>query len=647
MAANPSVPDLGRSFCDLVMKGGVTSGVVYPAAIAGLAKRYRLRNIGGASAGAIAAAAAAAAEHGRQRAGTDAGFRRLEVLADELGNPPAQDPGGPSLLFHLFAPTPLSRPLFKVLADMLNQKSMVRRVARGLAALVGAFPATLVLGLAALAVIAVPLTVAVAAGAPAALARWGHPILGITLLALAGLLALVAVAAAIAGVVLAVDVIRALRHLALVMSRQDFGLCTGRIGSGGGPPALTDWLHGLLQELSGKHGATPLTFGDLRRIRFAETPGQDGIVLRLMTTCLSLGRPYTLPIQERLYFDPVELGKYFPEEIVRWMKEQSWRPRDSEDDDTDALLAKRTVDGEVRSLFPIPEPDDFPVLVATRMSLSFPILLSAIPLYRYTVRREDGDWVPSLQRLVFTDGGVCSNLPIHLFDSPLPDWPTFALNLRGDLRPNSPDEDRVVPPRRGRSYQGERYDISSDATVGAIGSFLVAIANTMQNWRDMLQREAPGARERVFTVRHTAEEGGLNLNMPKQAIDAMARSGARAASAIAETFLKPPGTKPVDDDWEYHRWVRLRLLLPVLREFLGELAPGALGPVTPPSIEEFLTDSPPPMGRSYELNQASRDTAWTFLEEVSTSSVDLEASRPDFERTAPRPPGELRVMPRF
>jgi Patatin-like phospholipase len=48
--------------CDVVMKGGITSGVVYPKAISELARVYSFKNIGGASAGAIAAAAAAAAE---------------------------------------------------------------------------------------------------------------------------------------------------------------------------------------------------------------------------------------------------------------------------------------------------------------------------------------------------------------------------------------------------------------------------------------------------------------------------------------------------------------------------------------------------------------------------------------------------------
>jgi hypothetical protein len=39
--------------CDLVMKGGITSGVVYPRLISALSGVYRFKNIGGTSAGAI------------------------------------------------------------------------------------------------------------------------------------------------------------------------------------------------------------------------------------------------------------------------------------------------------------------------------------------------------------------------------------------------------------------------------------------------------------------------------------------------------------------------------------------------------------------------------------------------------------------
>jgi hypothetical protein len=42
--------------CDLVMKGGITSGVVYPSLVMRLAEKYRFASIGGTSAGAIAAA---------------------------------------------------------------------------------------------------------------------------------------------------------------------------------------------------------------------------------------------------------------------------------------------------------------------------------------------------------------------------------------------------------------------------------------------------------------------------------------------------------------------------------------------------------------------------------------------------------------
>jgi predicted acylesterase/phospholipase RssA len=71
-------------YCDMVMKGGITSGVVYPTAVCELAKQYQFKNIGGASAGAIAAAAAAAAEYGRQN-GIKNSFEELGKLPNEFG----------------------------------------------------------------------------------------------------------------------------------------------------------------------------------------------------------------------------------------------------------------------------------------------------------------------------------------------------------------------------------------------------------------------------------------------------------------------------------------------------------------------------------------------------------------------------------
>ena len=66
--------------CDVVMKGGITSGVIYPRALVELARHYRFRGMGGSSAGAIGAALGAAAEFGRSRGG----FARLYELPDQL-----------------------------------------------------------------------------------------------------------------------------------------------------------------------------------------------------------------------------------------------------------------------------------------------------------------------------------------------------------------------------------------------------------------------------------------------------------------------------------------------------------------------------------------------------------------------------------
>src|SRR5262249_7623741 len=69
--------------CDLVMKGGITSGVVYPAAVLELQNRYRFRCIGGTSVGAMAAAATAAAEYGREHGG----FNKLRDVSERLSEP--------------------------------------------------------------------------------------------------------------------------------------------------------------------------------------------------------------------------------------------------------------------------------------------------------------------------------------------------------------------------------------------------------------------------------------------------------------------------------------------------------------------------------------------------------------------------------
>ena len=89
------------------------------------------------------------------------------------------------------------------------------------------------------------------------------------------------------------------------------------------------------------------------------------------------------------------------------------------------------------------EPDDLSVAEAVRMSMSIPFFFSPV---RW--KHPDGK-----QQLTLVDGGMLSNFPVWLFDTPeLPDWPTFGLRL---VSPEARDGGGLslpvpLPPNTGR-----------------------------------------------------------------------------------------------------------------------------------------------------------------------------------------------------
>jgi Patatin-like phospholipase len=119
--------------CDLIMQGGITSGVVYPGAVLKLAPRFKFRSIGGTSAGAIAAAATAAAEFGRQQGG----FDRLAELPNELGQ----------RLLSLFQPARPFRGFFGIFLACLGNRSVLLKIPNVLWRVLAYFPLTLLVGL--------------------------------------------------------------------------------------------------------------------------------------------------------------------------------------------------------------------------------------------------------------------------------------------------------------------------------------------------------------------------------------------------------------------------------------------------------------------------------------------------------------------
>ena len=613
--------DRTRAECDVVMKGGITSGIVYPAAISALAEHYRLRSIGGTSAGAIAAAGAAAAEYGR----SSGSFARLAALPAELGE---TDAAGTTRLFRLFQPQPSTRALFDLLAAglMPDARHWLRASCRWFVAAIANFPfAAFVAFVLAAAIVGV----AVVRGADA---------VAIALAAALGIVSFVTT--------LAIWIaLAALRRI----PANAYGLCNGM----GSADALTPWLYSKIQSLAGRAPEQPLTFGDLWR-GSADAPPADPqalrktwlrrIDLRLMTTALSHGRPYSFPLEiNEFHFDADEWRALFPAVVV---------------DHLIATAGAPIAEGPLAGKYRLAAMADLPIIVPVRMSLAFPVLLSAVPLHR--VRHDPdpehaGEWLHVAERVWFSDGGICSNFPIHFFDATLPSRPTFGIDLTDDrfVRDHARDpEDYVwMPAHNGSGSTTKVVDVERDGQPSARG-FLGAILDTMQNWSDSTQLGAPGFRDRVIHVRLSADEGGLNLRMRPELIRRVAARGAEAARVLLAHYAHRDPPPHTVTGWRNHRWVRYRVALRLIEQSLEGLRAAEDATAATPAGILAMHAHPP----SYRFRTAAqRDAARAaYLELLALADryagVRETLGYPIFEHDAadgPHPRSELRIRPRL
>jgi predicted acylesterase/phospholipase RssA len=536
-------------YCDLVMKGGITSGVVYPLAILELARSYRFKNIGGTSAGAIAGVVTAAAEY-RRRHGSSAGFDALRALPEQLGAPV----GDRSRLLSLFQPDASTQRLFRALLAALNKPTTGQRWLGVLIGLVSAYA-----------------SVAMAGAAAGALLAWllvprFHARTLIVMLLLAAIGALAAV------------VLSVYRDITHGLVPNGYGLCHGGPGAPGAPPALAPWLHELIQITAGRdpHDDPPLTFEDLWNAPGFPPPWLQGVVrspvrsinLQVFTTNLTHGRPYHLPMDDassRLFFKARELEKYFPAEVVQHMVKNSQPYRAVSPTDPDPSK----VDAELREL----PGGQLPIVVAARLSLSFPVLISALPLWAIDHDRARARGERAIRRCWFSDGGICSNFPIHLFDGFVPMWPTFGISLGSKRGAHTTTTWLPRLHEEGRDDQWNGFDDKPDA-IGRLGGFVASIVSAAQNWNDATGTRMPGVRDRVVQIRLTDDQGGLNLNMPEPLIKELAGYGRDAGVALTDKFL---GVDAADMQagtargWREHRWVRFNVLLVALRERIRAL----------------------------------------------------------------------------
>jgi predicted acylesterase/phospholipase RssA len=642
--------------CNLVMRGGVTSGLVYPPAIAKIAELYDFRCVGGTSAGAIAAAGAAAAALGAKK-GHDLFQTRLKRLPEEL----SEVRYGKTVLERLFQPQPETRRLFRLL--LLVLPFMQEEGRPQIALILGGAIALCVVywqeALMAAAIIFIPLFLLAITSATSGASLW-------LLIILIFFTALVFAVASASG--------RAAIDLTRHLPKNNYGICMGSSNNttdSAGVLPLTDWLNELFQDLACKAPESPVTFGDLWDNGKREN-AERAIDLVLMTANITQGVSHRFPFIEpnrgQLFFNEKEFEELFPKSVVNWMVNHAQKTRNEE------YVAVPN------GFYGLPKPADLPILLGARMSLSFPFLISAVPLYTPNSRRRETTDVSDpnfykapLERCWFSDGGLISNFPMHLFDTPLALRPSFGINLvppsveMGEhkldsevielddepVEKDADDEWRAIymPSRNSSPLPAARFNRFS-----SVGKFFGALFDTARNWADTELIDLPGYRDRIVNIVLNKTEGGLNLSMGPEVMKQIGQRGRNAGELLVERFKPNPGPDPQTGNpivltWDNHRWVRFRAFMAAFEHAVRRLTStwtDVEGQKPYKSYEELLKQKP----SNYPLTAAQQgfvsDTMSTLVQLVVSWPEDHTFDRRDPKNThgrSPRPKPVLRAVP--
>jgi predicted acylesterase/phospholipase RssA len=703
-------------FCDLIMKGGITSGIIYPKLIGKLAEKYRLKNIGGTSAGAIAAAGAAAAEFYRytntSNDNPNFGFDQLNELPKLLSDHPKKD--NPSRLLYLFQPSVALKPHFQVLRNTLNVESKALTALEIAFQMMRYFPLPSLLGVVIGTLLLWSTFLGLSSdsfvafyGALAVLTGWAIDTLIIrflyqikiknikdnrALLRTVGIWFLLGLGWTAVAVWLFSTIAPSLliyilelssltlemflicfatfvgilfffiRSLVNGLAENNFGFCSGLSteSNSDDPEALTNWMTGYLNELAGlEKTEKPLTFGDLWRgsrdesIKIPEAKKRV-INFEVMTSAVSRKMPYRIPFMledTQYFFDPEEWAQLFPASVLDQLTSNG----------PSKIVCDPDPAKSERSFYLLPKAEKWPIVVGVRMSLSFPILLSAVPLYaidstlesvnearRYNKHNSDKKAVP-VSKVWFSDGGISSNMPLHFFDSLLPQHPTFAINLT-DKHPDADDGNLKSQPKPG--FEDWRVSLPNGNTLGVdrywkpptksgidgLFEFLSSIIDTMQNWRDEIQFPYPGYRDRIVQISLLPDEGGLNLDMSKEKINALVNAGENAGDHLIARFVD-------GDGWDNHRKIRLLNLLAQFDIKLDELDIQSFN-----IWQTFLDKSA--LQKSYRMSPEEKQLAKETLQAL----VDMARNFQNYHHhtppvtltnSAPHPFADFRITPRY
>src|SRR5262249_56245955 len=86
----------------------------------------------------------------------------------------------------------------------------------------------------------------------------------------------------------------------------------------------------------------------------------------------------------------------------------------------------------------------------------------------------------AIGRMLFSDGGLTSNFPVHVFDALLPNRPTFGISLESyDAR--APHRRVQLPMAPGSGILLDSEEITS------LSGFLLGLINAAKDWQDRMQ----------------------------------------------------------------------------------------------------------------------------------------------------------------
>ncbi len=716
------VADYLAHSADLTLGGGLDSALTHPLAACALAEHYVFRRIGGSSAGAAAAALTAAAELGRTAdalgrtepeqaepgSSVPPGFAGLAHLTGWLAGQDVDGGAEQNRLARMVRPARTTRAAYRSLVALLLAPA--RGTARGWGAvLAGLFAAPT---RAARSVTLVVWAGSLLAWLGLTVAFWRAIGLGAAVSGTAAVLASLALLGAFGAAAATATVVSYLAGLRTLLAdraeSEHFGLIPGvdlpdmdrsaRGMSGwldrvsgvpdpNGVPALFTWLADRIDDLAGlgrqaqagnafgDDDRPALTFGELwlgrtgtpsagdlaQLRRAASDPRLRTIDLMLTAADAAQHRPYSLPLATAERAEASGAGRFLfcrsclvavlPVRVVSQMVLSS--PAQA----TESACPRH----EGEPLHEVPDPWDFPVVAAVRLSLSPPGLLRAVPLYTLDVEppavlQDDygqpiqsstgpaGVFVPRVQW--FVDGGLTGGIAAQAFDTLLPRWPTFSIRL--DDLPTSPLEDGATRLAEwvGLPEQDAAPRARSWQRLRGPASFAGALIASATSWRDTAVTDLPGFRGRIAVVRRSHAEKGSGLFPDQNAVLALALRGYHAGLSLRQRFTGPDGDVTGQTQTDRYRWIRLRMALREYREMSLDI--GARLPLysdlagtyrVPGALSSWFTPPLPP---------GTVDPAWPDAAATITHLRALSAGGVlDWDTDYGAPPVEmdLRIVP--